>query len=322
MSAQLPAALRAALERLIDEGGRSGLAAASAELTQHYRDRNPSRTVITSSLAVSAYLSARLPATYAAVAAALGAVLEVHAGFLPRSLLDVGAGPGSATFAALDTWPQIQALTLFDHNDAFLTVAGQLLAEMRQPAPGDATLLRGETANLPALKADLVIASYVLVELDIGAVEILIPKLVSAAAGVLLLVEPGTPAGYEKILQARRIALSAGAHIVAPCTHGLACPNIAPDWCHFSQRLARSRVHLRAKSASVPFEDEKYCYLAVSRLPVTTGGGRIIAPAHETKAGVTFKVCRDGRLGEEHVPSREREAFRRVRRMGWADRLV
>jgi ribosomal protein RSM22 (predicted rRNA methylase) len=322
MSAQLPVALRAAIEKAIAEAGRAGLPAASAAITQHYRDQNPSRTVINSGLAVAAYLSARLPATYAAVRAALAAVTDVHAGLSPRSLLDVGAGPGSATFAALDVWPQIEALTLFDHNDAFMKVAGRLLAETRPPGLGDATLLRGETADLPALAADLVIASYVLVELNTHAVDTLIPKLLVAATGVLLLVEPGTPAGYARILQARGIALKAGAHVLAPCTHGLECPSIAPDWCHFSQRLARSRDHMRAKSASVPFEDEKYCYLAVSRQPVSIGGGRIVAPVHETKAGMTFKVCREGQICEEHVPSRDREAFRRVRRMGWADRLV
>ena len=37
------------------------------------------------------------------------------------------------------------------------------------------------------------------------------------------------------------------------------------DWCHFSQRLARSRDHMLLKDASVPFEDERYSYVVATR---------------------------------------------------------
>ena len=37
------------------------------------------------------------------------------------------------------------------------------------------------------------------------------------------------------------------------------------DWCHFSQRLPRSRDHMLLKDASVPFEDERYSYVVVTQ---------------------------------------------------------
>jgi hypothetical protein len=37
------------------------------------------------------------------------------------------------------------------------------------------------------------------------------------------------------------------------------------DWCHFSQRLPRSRDHMLLKDADVPFEDERYSYVVVTR---------------------------------------------------------
>ena len=84
---------------------------------------------------------------------------------------------------------------------------------------------------------------------------------------MLLIVEPGTTAGWQRILDARAQLIADGAHILAPCPHALACPIAQPDWCHFSARVARSRVHRLAKEAEVPWEDEKFIYLAASRTP-------------------------------------------------------
>ena len=41
----------------------------------------------------------------------------------------------------------------------------------------------------------------------------------------------------------------------------------APDWCHFTQRLPRSRAHKQIKGAELPFEDEKFSYVALTRAP-------------------------------------------------------
>ena len=62
------------------------------------------------------------------------------------------------------------------------------------------------------------------------------------------------------------------------------------DWCHFSLRLARSRDHMIAKERSVPFEDERYAYVVVTREKVATGA-RIIKPPLETKPGLTLPLC-------------------------------
>ena len=95
----------------------------------------------------------------------------------------------------------------------------------------------------------------------------------------------------------------------------------ASDWCHFAQRLPRSRDHLAAKKARVPFEDERYAWLAVSRArpSATDGLARVLAPPKETKAGVALRLCTANGIVERFVARRDREAFARHRRVGWGD---
>jgi len=91
------------------------------------------------------------------------------------------------------------------------------------------------------------------------------------------------------------------------------------DWCHFSVRLARSRAHMHAKGASVPFEDEKFAYLALARTGEPTDGARILAPPQESKAGMALKLCSASGLSLAAVPRRDKERYRNLRRAGWGD---
>jgi ribosomal protein RSM22 (predicted rRNA methylase) len=139
-----------------------------------------------------------------------------------------------------------------------------------------------------------------------------------SANSVLVLIEPGTPAGFARIRKARAALIETGAHVAAPCTHDNACPLSGDDWCHFSRRLARSRDHMLLKEASVPFEDERYAYVAVTREKVASGA-RILAPPLEAKPGVTFKLCDGKGLRAQFVASRDKDEYRRVRKRGWGD---
>jgi ribosomal protein RSM22 (predicted rRNA methylase) len=94
----------------------------------------------------------------------------------------------------------------------------------------------------------------------------------------------------------------------------------ADDWCHFSQRLPRSRDHMLLKDASVPFEDERYSYVVVTR-EKAANGARILAPPLETKPGLTFKLCDEIGLRAQFVASRDKDEFKRVRKLEWGDRF-
>jgi ribosomal protein RSM22 (predicted rRNA methylase) len=176
----------------------------------------------------------------------------------------------------------------------------------------------GSIEALPeGLGADLVVAAYALAEIPLPRVAAAARKLWAASSAMLVIVEPGTPAGFARIRAAREVLLGQGAVPVAPCTHALACPIQGDDWCHFSVRLARSRAHMHAKGASVPFEDERFAYLVLARDGEPSGLGRIVAPPLHAKPGSSFRVCAQGRIETRHIARRQKASYKQARKLDW-----
>ena len=65
-------------------------------------------------------------------------------------------------------------------------------------------------------RADLVTLSYVLGELSEVDQSAVLERVAGAAAELVVIVEPGTPAGYRRILAARSALLAAGLTVLAP----------------------------------------------------------------------------------------------------------
>lgn len=317
---QLPGALAAALDQVLDGASQDELRSASTRLSTRYRaETRDGMLHLSDEKAGLAYLAARMPATFAALRAAMERVAEGLPDFSPRTLLDCGAGPGTALWAAEDCWPELERAELWEASGPIRTLGNKLaqaggVAHVEWRA-GDITR---ELA--PRASADLVTLSYVLDELEPLTRDGLIDRLWEATAGVLLVVEPGTPAGWQRILAVRERLIAKGAVLVAPCPHREPCPIIAPDWCHFAQRVSRSRTHRLTKGAEVPWEDEKYIYLAATRLTVPMPQTRIVGPVRAGSGKVALKLCRNsGALEERLVTRREGEAFKQARRADWGD---
>jgi ribosomal protein RSM22 (predicted rRNA methylase) len=321
MSPDLPAELKAALDAKLQGLSRNDIASRAALISRTYRDGGGSGAIRSEADAL-AYALARMPATYAAVVASLNALCEIAPDFAPHSLLDVGAGPGTASWAAAATFPSLQSFALLDANAALRALALDLAKASTRL--GDLNYRSGEAlaALADTEAADLVIASYLIGELDDAQRPKLAERLWSKTRGTLLVVEPGTPAGYARIIAFRQQLIAAGAHVAAPCPHDGRCPLTAPDWCHFTQRLARSRAHKQVKGAELPFEDEKFCYLALTRTPVALRPSRVLAQPHLGKAEVTAKLCTPDGLKSEKVPRRDKTAYARARRWRWGNAVV
>ncbi len=285
-------------------------------LSRHYRAGGASNQ----SIDLGAYLAARLPATYAAVARVLAELKSRRPDFAPASLLDAGSGPGTASWAATALWPEIADIAFLDNHRGFLDLAQRLAAASGHAGLAGARAIAGDLERpATAGPADLVIAAYALAELPEARVGAAAAALWRASGHVLAIVEPGTPQGYGRILAARAALAAAGAHLLAPCPHAGPCPLAGPDWCHFSVRLPRSRAHLHAKAARVPFEDEKFAYLIAARTPAGTTAARILAPPRRNKTGIALKLCTPAGLERRTIASRDRDAYKRVRKLDWGD---
>ena len=315
---QLPPPLRAAIDRELDGIALADLARVSEALSQRYRaEVQDGRLHLADDAAARAYLTTRLPATFAAISAALAAVAVARPDFAPRTALDAGAGPGTATWAAAQQCDSLENATLVEASSAIRAV-GQRLQVPLPEVNWVAGRLDAALADLNP--SDLVLLAYVLDELPGATREPLIKQLWSLTSDTLLIVEPGTPAGWARVLQTRDLLIQAGAHILAPCPHARPCPLAAPDWCHFAARVARSRLHREAKGGTVPWEDEKFIYVAASRRSGTHAQARVIAPAHASKAAVTLKLCQeDGYAADRVFAKRAGDSFKIARRLDWGD---
>jgi ribosomal protein RSM22 (predicted rRNA methylase) len=317
----LPAFIGGTLQTRLDHVPRAGLRASAQRMSQRYRQGGTS-DVIRSNLDALAYAIVRMPATYAAVRAALTQAAEVIPDYAPRSLLDVGAGPGTAAWAALDAWPSLQRAALIDHNPYLLALAEAFGESPAAPPVALSTTRDGLHAALAdTVEADIVMASYALTELAGGTLSATLETLWSRSGRLLVIVEPGTPDGFKRILGCRDFLIGRGAQIVAPCSHEGRCPLATADrWCHFGARLPRSRDHLLTKDASVPFEDEKFSYLIAGKgFGDLARGRRILATPKVGKTGVALTLCAPDAVEERVVGRRLKDAYRAAKRLNWGD---
>jgi ribosomal protein RSM22 (predicted rRNA methylase) len=317
-SPDLPAELKAALDGKLRGFSRSDAAGRAASISKTYRDGGGSGAIRSEADAL-AYALARMPATYAAVTASLNALVGIRPDLAPTSLLDVGAGPGTATWAVAEAFPSLQEFALLDANDALRALALDLVTDSFRLR--DVSYERGEARAVLAKAdtADLVVASYMIGEISDAERRALTELMWEKTRDTLLVVEPGTPAGYARVIALREHLIALGAHVAAPCPHDGKCPLQTPDWCHFTQRLQRSRAHMQVKGAEVPFEDERFAYVALTRAAVAQRPARVLAQPIVSKIEVTAKLCTTDGLAFRKVPRRAKADYAGARRWRWGD---
>lgn len=321
---QTPPAWRQAIDALLHGVARGPLAERAERISTLYRDGTGSAFAVRDATDALAYTLTRSPATYAAVHNTLERLRERAPGFVPNSVLDLGAGSGAASWAAAALWPEAR-LTQLDQNRPLLDLGRKLASEAPAAALRNAQQHVGDLTQPGTLpEADVVLVSYMLAELNSTQLEQIIKPAWEHTTGALVLVEPGTPAGYRRILRARDLLLAQGARILAPCPHERACPLTPPDWCHFAQRVERSRDHRLLKGADLPYEDEKFSYLVAVREAFFTPAahGRILARPATDAALIQIKLCSvEGALEPVRVSRRDKEAHKRAKKKSWGDEL-
>ncbi|WP_328925420.1 small ribosomal subunit Rsm22 family protein [Streptomyces sp. NBC_00190] len=284
--------LRSALGGLLDGLPPKQASAAVERLIASYRGQTPTDApVLRDRSDVAAYAAYRMPATFEAVRAALDGLAEAAPGWAPGSHVDVGGGTGAATWAVDATWDGPRETTVLDWAEPALALGKELAARGSEVLRGAAWRRAVIGSGLALPDADLVTVSYVLGELTPQARTAVVAEAARAGQAVVL-IEPGTPEGYLRIREARDQLIAAGLQVAAPCPHDGTCPiEVGKDWCHFSARVSRSSLHRKVKGGSLPYEDEKFSYVAATRFPVEPAAFRITRKPQIRKGLVQLELC-------------------------------
>jgi ribosomal protein RSM22 (predicted rRNA methylase) len=186
------------------------------------------------------------------------------------------------------------------------------------------TWRHGSAAAADLAGSDVVVAGYLLGELGAGERPAVVDRLWTATGGALVLVEPGSRAGYRRLIEARTSLIESGARIVAPCPGDEPCPLRGAAWCHFLARLDRSPLQRRAKGAARSFEDEPFAYLVVARPAlIADPRPRVVLGRPRHRPGVVeLRVCDDGRIETVVRSRRDGERYRAARDLAWGDAIA
>ena len=325
---ELPFELRAAIEKQTEGMSLPKMKSTAKDLSYRYRkESGKGKRLLTEEKEAAVYSAVRMPATFGAVFSALNYVLECMS-LKAHTVLDVGAGTGAAAWAA-DALLKLDKITCMEREPAMQKI-GKSIMQHGSSVLQEAKWIVGDLVSDNILPADLIIASYVLNELLGENFLGIIDKLCQAAQELLLIVEPGTPQGYKRLRMAREYLLSKGADIAAPCPHNMECPmpyNVASlksegDWCHFTCRIARSRLHRQLKEGEAPYEDEKFSYMAFTKRQTKKVSARVLRHPYTGNGYVSLETCNMNGIEKVVIRKKEKDVYKEAKKVKCGDSMI
>ena len=254
-----------------------------------------------------AYVCYYLPVNYARTRLVLSELKSFATLGPGLRVLDFGAGPGSASLAAVDELERPE-LTLVDVVDEALDDAAFLLDRPFERA-----------AEAPSGPFDLILASNVLAELPDPAPLRRLLDHVLAPDGYLVLVEPATPGPARRVMAWRDELVAAGYKIAAPCLGATQCPMRSHGdlWCHQDAPWnAPGGVVELDRELGFDKESLKFSYLVVTQAGATRAGPdrwRVVSNLHRSKGkawawlcGATEELVKAELLTRRRIPEFER----------------
>jgi ribosomal protein RSM22 (predicted rRNA methylase) len=321
---RLPAELLDALQQETEKVDRRKLVQATAQLTERYKAADFSSPAIATEAQRAAYLAVRLPATYAALRRVFAEINLQAPQAEITSMLDLGAGPGTALFAASRQFASLRQATLVEADAEWIALGKRVAAPPKLPGALNVQWSKQDLrSGLSCEKHDLVVIAYTLGELPQAAADAALHKAWKCAGKFLVVIEPGTRRGFAAVNAARSALIAHAAHafILAPCPHAGACPMAAAgDWCHFSQRVERTSQHRQLKGGDLGYEDEKFSYVAAAKFAMPPAGSRIVRHPGKHSGHVQLALCMpQGRIESRTVTRSSKGAYKRARKAEWGD---
>jgi SAM-dependent methyltransferase len=241
----------------------------------------------------------------------------------PRSVLDLGSGPGPMAFAALDAGAA--EVIAADRSARALATARRLAADAGEPLgtrEWNPSKGRPLAELAPGKRFDLVTLGHVVNELfpgpdaDARRAALLEEALaLLAPGGSLLVVEPALRDTSRGLLRVRDLLVARGVAVRAPCLFRGACPALLreTDWCHAERAIEPpALVAQLGKAAGLRKEAVKMSYLVLAPAgeawaePPAGRVFRIVSEPLPSKGRLRYMGCGpEGRVGlslqEKHV---------------------
>ena len=228
--------------------------------------------------------------------------------YQPRTLFDFGSGLTTGLWAFKDTFGDLTEAFCVDPskqmNDLARLIMGQGADKAELPA---GISFRLHNPSQVGIQYDLVLSSHSLMELPsaadrLTAVHSLWRRVEDG--GVLVLVELGTNAGYQLVVEARDYLLqlaqlsrvgeaeeSLEGHVLAPCPHDQPCPRYLSDNvpCNFSVRY--NNFDLKGLDPTV-VRHETFSYVVFKKgARETEAYPRVVEEVIKTKGSIYCRLC-------------------------------
>ncbi|MGI8419463.1 MAG: small ribosomal subunit Rsm22 family protein [Candidatus Levyibacteriota bacterium] len=325
--ANLPSPLEKAISEILQNQPTVGWLHRASELHERYLTaKMDKKSYVHDFEDALAYLGMRVPATYAQIYGALTTIQESIPSWKPQSILDIGSGPGTGGWAAISHWPDLLEVDCLDQNKDFIQIGKQIAvaAQLQQKFSWKQHDLRDGIADNEKVY-DLIIIANVLNELNQTAQEKIIGQAFNKCAGVLLVIEPGTPRGSE-VVSAVAQKLSKVGNLLAPYIANTFVQD-SDYYLHFPQRFIRPdfqrriRQHMRVDAAKASdWEEAKYSYVAISRMASEKEQwGRCVGQVHIQKGFLEVPVLRAEGVTKIKIMKRNKEKFSYAKRLRWGD---
>lgn len=306
----LPASVLEKIEGM--SGDYKSIVNSAREINYRYRNESGKNKVLVSSdIDSHAYSVYRMPATYEACNNVFRQISKITGQTNFKTFLDVGSGTGGATLACINNF-SFNKVVCYERELSMVNCAKNLLSDFTEEFN-----INWEQKDILSSKLnekfDMVISSYVLNEFDDENRLAAAKKLWDITNNIFVVIEPGTPEGFRQIKQIREALIKEGALVFAPCTGSNECPLPKNDWCCFSCRVPRTKLMKQIKNAEVPYEDEKFCYMAFSRKQIEVSGGRILKHPFYRPKVVELEVCNKNVISKIVITKKEKQHYKDAR---------
>ena len=280
------------------------------------------------------YLATQFPFNYGFLTSVLSEIRERNRTFFPSTILDFGAGPGTAYWCCLDTWnsEKIKQETKYVGIDISQDMIGlgESLLNQTGPFPNAAFKrflpIYSSTTSFQNHQNDLVVCNFSLLEIyrDKSIFEMTLGNLWKLTKSYFIVVNRADKEGFHVTQLVKDFVVENGGYIFAPCSNDL--PSDKTDCaCVFTHKIQLTELQRQVMSLKIAQSPLKFTYIVAckgNRPSSENSALRIVGPPSKLKNYVEFNLCSSGEKGlvEGFVTKREsKEVYTKARKSKWGE---